>query len=405
MNIIKILLACCISLSFVSFSLAQGGGDTAKAVKNLVGGYGENHLPKKKKKSGLGGILGQTKTVTPKDNLSIFAPSPSAKQTNFSSEVVKNFAQQLKNLVSLTAKNNNQQTKKQLPTLTDRALFNILTAEPSKRNRIEISAFKDVKRSPVGAAALEKSTLDAPYYEAKNNKALQDKKKPNALADFNLDSLLAVSQFVDKDGKSDDDLAAAARKFISFMSGQVQPLATISLSSMSKENLKAALSESAIPEYLVKLMSYAAKNSVGISNLYMLYNERVPRKIPNNINSSTLENANIPQQLRKEASPLAIDKYMAYRRLKDPDWYIKMETKATPATIQREMLYVLVEMRYELFKTRMLNERMLATMSALQLQNLGQERISITLSGNSVCSTYAGKITCPKPSLDRPAGL
>lgn len=50
-------------------------------------------------------------------------------------------------------------------------------------------------------------------------------------------------------------------------------------------------------------------------------------------------------------------------------WYQQME-KAPPITVQREMLYLLSEMNYQMYQMRMIQERELATLSAMQMQNL-----------------------------------
>jgi len=47
--------------------------------------------------------------------------------------------------------------------------------------------------------------------------------------------------------------------------------------------------------------------------------------------------------------------------------------QAPPSTVQREMLYVIAELRQEMFKQRMALEKLTANMAAFQLQQGQQE--------------------------------
>ena len=51
----------------------------------------------------------------------------------------------------------------------------------------------------------------------------------------------------------------------------------------------------------------------------------------------------------------------------NPNWYSEMET-AKPLSVNREMLYVLAEMRLEMYRQRLIEERLLATVSIMQMQ-------------------------------------
>ncbi len=52
---------------------------------------------------------------------------------------------------------------------------------------------------------------------------------------------------------------------------------------------------------------------------------------------------------QKDASPAEIADFAATRRANDPNWYNTM-TAAPPATIERETLYVLVELQRQLLQ-------------------------------------------------------
>ena len=159
---------------------------------------------------------------------------------------------------------------------------------------------------------------------------------------ISMHSLLGESIYKD-DGK-------AAEQFIDYASGLATPL-TIMPQTADNKNL---------PEYNVAVREYAAAQSVGLSNLYFMVAARLP----------TL---NAPAALKDKAidgkvSARQIDQYLAEKRVVTPQWYIET-TKASPAVIARETLYVLAEMRMEMYKARLLNERLLAVTSLQQMQN------------------------------------
>jgi hypothetical protein len=81
-------------------------------------------------------------------------------------------------------------------------------------------------------------------------------------------------------------------------------------------------------------------------------------------------------QAIRDASPLQVKEYLATRRSTNPQWYDDM-SKASPATVSRETLFVLAEIRQELFNIQQQNERMLATMSAMggQLNMTGKTNL------------------------------
>lgn len=106
--------------------------------------------------------------------------------------------------------------------------------------------------------------------------------------------------------------------------------------------------------FLVGLLARAAKQSVGLSNLNQMFARRI-------------------RNARTGKSPLEHEHEMVTRRLKEK-WHDDME-KATPLTLQREMLYLLAEINYQLYQQRRDNERLLATVSAMQLEQLDVQKI------------------------------
>lgn len=130
-------------------------------------------------------------------------------------------------------------------------------------------------------------------------------------------------------------------------------------------------------DYFAKLRNYTANMSLGVSNLSNIMGKRM-------VNPAT------------GTSP-AFDEYvMATRRVLHPtttdtadglqeggnQWIEEMKT-ASPTVIQQQMLFLLSEINYQLYLSRMQEERMLATLSAMQLQQANTYRSSITLEGES----------------------
>ncbi len=172
---------------------------------------------------------------------------------------------------------------------------------------------------------------------------------------LSLNSLLQPQALKTKSsgGNDADDLAnVKAVTFIRFATGQAQPLMQI-----SQKNYSLLLkTPDALANYLSALRNYAALASVGISNFnYMLAQREVPKGDADS------------------KSQVQLQQEMATRRFGDGKtksaWRKRMET-ASPVVLQREMLYLLADMNYQLHQNHLQQERILATMSAMQLQQL-----------------------------------
>lgn len=138
--------------------------------------------------------------------------------------------------------------------------------------------------------------------------------------------------------------------------------------------------------YLMGLRTYAANLSVGVSNLSAILGKRMQ-------NSAT-------------KTSQAFDEYvMATRRVLDPSsqpssgqvtnaWVADME-KAAPITMQREMLYLLAEINYQLYLSRQQDERILLTLTALELQGVSSMKntLSVAAGSSSTSSTSTSTTT------------
>lgn len=99
---------------------------------------------------------------------------------------------------------------------------------------------------------------------------------------------------------------------------------------------------------IAKIKAYIAQRSVGLSNL----NQILQRRIKTTIGKSQLE-----------------QEFTSASRWADPEWNRKM-SQATSLELQRETLQLLAQMNYQMYQARRDQERLLATVSAMQLQVL-----------------------------------
>jgi len=179
---------------------------------------------------------------------------------------------------------------------------------------------------------------------------------PTDTAPLDFNTLIGPSRY-------DQDKMKSALLFVAFAGGMAHPQETLDFEKEVKPKLKEGNANALA--YMTALRAYAASQSVGLSNLFEMYAQRVPQK---NLAKEAGWEDKFPGETKDGISPLQLDEYSAKRRITNENWYISMET-ATPVTVQREMLYVLAEMRQEMFKTRMAIERLTATMSVLQTEN------------------------------------
>ena len=188
------------------------------------------------------------------------------------------------------------------------------------------------------------------------NPDLKDNASPTN--SVNMDSLVNKVSI----GQKSAEEALSFIKFVSNVTGPFQQ-------PYSEKDVKARLgTDQGMQESVARMGTLMASTSVGLSNYYYLYHER--------LNQAGLgESAKLYHFNKdgshgdsiKDASPLQVDEFMAKRRVVDPNWYTYLAA-LPPAAIQRELTTILAEIRYELFKQRILKEREVATLSAVQLE-------------------------------------
>ncbi len=155
-----------------------------------------------------------------------------------------------------------------------------------------------------------------------------------------------------------------ANNFIRYAANMGIPFSDIRWSTLSAENKEKLDSSDVGKQYKVLMRSAAAAQSVALDNLNNILSERTMVKGLGTKAGMTKENA----------SPLEVSEFIATRRTRDQNWYNSM-AKASPATLQRETLFVLAEMQQQLYQQHLDNERILATLSVTQLQTMQTSRL------------------------------
>lgn len=195
--------------------------------------------------------------------------------------------------------------------------------------------------------------------------------KPKVTYDnyFNFDSLFTPSAYDTKQLKAAKAyLEYATKKYENLTTGVDFAKLKSKLNNLSPreraETLENFVNNPIYQKYQLAIRSVLAAKSIGLSNLNALMAERTPVKglatkagIPNN--------PNLPAGY---ASPLQVQNYIANERVNNKKWYKKVKT-ASPATINREQLLILAEIESSLQRNHLTQERILATLSVIALQN------------------------------------
>jgi hypothetical protein len=189
------------------------------------------------------------------------------------------------------------------------------------------------------------------------------------------------------------DQTKEAQNFITWSSGLGNPVRTIDFSRLLKvkdpggvlytpETIsKYLLNKPNVVNYLVALRTYVAELSVGLSNLYHIYEERLPIDDATALGkqlaaAGTPANPSELKALTLPTSVAQVQQYLATRRVADGQWYAQM-LQATPIELQRQMLFLLAEMQAQQFRTNMELERLNATLSVMELQNAANAKTQV----------------------------
>ncbi len=186
--------------------------------------------------------------------------------------------------------------------------------------------------------------------------------------------------------------AAQADNFIRYATGQVLPMALVSagdynsaaekVQGSGEDKLK---SMTQLNIYTAMIRTYAAQSSVSFSTLYYIMSKRLP-------------NTNLNNKSQAE-----IDFHLATKRLtngakdgtprKKSKWMDEIN-HASSLDVQRQMAILLAEMNYQMYQSRMDQERMLMVLAVLQGEFLATLKPTLTFeNAGNYMSTGVKKIT------------
>lgn len=161
-----------------------------------------------------------------------------------------------------------------------------------------------------------------------------------------------------------------AEAYVKFAGDLSTPLMDTSLfwSSLTTDQKQKMQTSANGQKYRVALRNLISARSVAVANLYHLLSDRMTVK-------DLGTQSGIPNVA--DASPLQVKEYIATRRADSQDWYNNM-AQASPATVAREQAYILAEMEKQLYDLHRDNERIIATLSLIELQAIQANKQGLT---------------------------
>lgn len=199
--------------------------------------------------------------------------------------------------------------------------------------------------SIASAEILSKSTVGNGYRNPQNTAPLNANSLLGPLA-YAQSTVTAESSDLDDifgGGNSGQVYGKNALSFIQHLTGMNRFRIYPKLPAQSSTNSDGGKARTA---YLTELYSFAANISVGLSNIYQMYAARVPTS---NGGKSKMQTEND----------------MVMRHMKS-NWQDSIKN-GNPATVQKEMVFLLAEINYQLYQNRLLTERLLLTQSVMEI--------------------------------------
>lgn len=160
-----------------------------------------------------------------------------------------------------------------------------------------------------------------------------------------------------------------------------------------EKSKKTAYGDPVFQAYMTNLRAFETSQAMALNNLQFLIEQRKPI-------SGLGSQAGLQEP---DVSPLRLDYLVSTLRLQK-SWYENMVV-ASPAAVEREMLFVLAEIRYELFQMRLENQRILAATTATQIQNNVNYRNTALLTAcNNLPAAYGCTATTNNPAAKQASG-
>lgn len=193
---------------------------------------------------------------------------------------------------------------------------------------------------------------------------------------------VSFSQFYDPVAYTEAQ-KATAQKFIQSTTYQGLPIKLADISKMlgNSDFNTFANNHETLKKYVSTLRQYATAQGTAMNNLMQDYNSRLPLgdKADNNLKKllQDLHSAdpNFPAD-PKQVSPRYLERYMATRRITNPNWYTTL-TQDNPTMLQRQLVILQAENLAETYRLRMAIDRLNATMSVMMMQAAYNAQIQI----------------------------
>ncbi len=221
-----------------------------------------------------------------------------------------------------------------------------LTREDEDKQTIVLSSLPASDNPP---PANNSATGAAPVSGGKQDEA----KKPSGDANFDVSSLLSSLSYTDEDTKKN------AENYIQFITSLADPVSSINMSTLTSEQRRLLQSSNTGRYYVRYIRGVVAARSLAANNLLRMYAERIPQT----------DLGKLAGMKEKDASPLEVKTYLATRRADNQTWYQSMAV-ASDSTVMKETLNILAEIEKQNHEAQMQNERILATLSVMVLQNI-----------------------------------
>lgn len=203
---------------------------------------------------------------------------------------------------------------------------------------------------------------------------------------FSFDTLFTPKAY------ANDDASNAAQKYVEYAAELYSPLTDginysgiqSGLSAYSSDADKAnylqkIVTNATYQKYQLSIRSLVAARSAAVSNFNYMQAERTP-VADLGTKAGMPDDPNLPSG---SASPLQVQHYVGTHRVNNPDWYTQMK-HASPATLQREQVFMLAEIEAQMQRSYMLNERVLSTLSVMGLQAGALQKMSLQSQANDV---------------------
>lgn len=259
----------------------------------------------------------------------------------------------------------NETTQKNTDNSLAQIAFSITPPKPNFDNMAEIKAYKEYQdKNSITTLSQGTKASDSPYFSSRytsfipnpvirraiskaDNKTLDDNDKI-----FNYGNLITPTTY----SKAE---ALAASRFIQYATKDFKPLTgDVDFSPM----------KNATPAQLADLVRSDAFQNFQINVRNTVANRSIVDNILNGLvaERKANENFSVDNGKRKNVSPLEVEKYIATRRTNSTQWYKNMAT-ASPATVQRETLFVLAEIEKQNYQAHLDRERLLSAVTAMSI--------------------------------------